>query len=410
MRRKRMAVLFLFFLSSLFLSACWDKQELKNLAIVNSVGVDLAEDGEGVLLTVEVLHSQGTPEEGAASLQGMIFSASGKSVSEAIGNLAYVSSKHLFWPYNDVIVFGRALAEDDLSRYLDYFIRSSEMRPGSYILLAEDRAEDIFNGKASIDSILGSGVGDMVDMQDEFGNLYAKSRTLHDVSSALLSPAGTVLIPVLSLSEQTGPATPESSAGSSQSGGSGEGGGKEEIPLIDLRKGMAVLDQDGYVSFLEDDAVRGTLLLRGEKTEGRILTLPGPEGSGIVSLELKRLRVRPHVEETESGLCVRYEISFITDLREQNGKLRLDEETADFIRQAQNDAIESECRAALAAATDLDADILDLGILISRQAPKAWAGLQDRWPERMQELRIDLDVKSELVFSGPGDILREREE
>jgi spore germination protein KC len=146
----------------LLLSGCWSRRELDQIAIVGGLGIDKAEasgnagGGEGsggngtaagggnyaeagnagggvtqesgpIEVTAQIVLPSGIRTAGTTQSGGSGQAAfwnlknSSTSVFSALRHNTHVSNKKLYLAHTEVAVFGRAIAEEGIADYLDYF-------------------------------------------------------------------------------------------------------------------------------------------------------------------------------------------------------------------------------------------------------------------------------------------------
>lgn len=123
-------------------TGCMHQTNLKNLIVIEGIGIDNTEDG--VQLTVQSLNpgkSTGVDKpEGNMTINTV---EKGATIVEAISNLNKAMSKELFFGHNKIIVFSREICENDLNNKLDYFLRSSDARADVAVCMADGEAKKI---------------------------------------------------------------------------------------------------------------------------------------------------------------------------------------------------------------------------------------------------------------------------
>ncbi len=135
-------------------AGCAGNIEIERELIVEAVGVD--KTGDGILLTVQALNAQthagGNQDTGENGVTA-VFSARGKTVSEAAAALTLTTGKQPVFSQNRIILLGNsALRDGDVIPLLDMFLRSYQLRSDSY-LAAAPSAEEIVRVRADSGSI-----------------------------------------------------------------------------------------------------------------------------------------------------------------------------------------------------------------------------------------------------------------
>ena len=115
---KCIKIFFSLFLCFLLFTGCTGSRHLKDLFIVEGLGIDYYDNNLSVTLQglkVNVSNASDTP------LGNMVVntSASGTTVSYAINNIAKAVSKRAFFGHNKIIVLSKELAQKDIKNYID---------------------------------------------------------------------------------------------------------------------------------------------------------------------------------------------------------------------------------------------------------------------------------------------------
>ena len=127
----------------LALSGCSSRKNLKDLSVVEGLGID--SDSNGVCLTVQTLNLV-NGGNGTDALSGNITlntSGSGQNISSAAATVSESLSKNLFFGQNKLLVFGMDIAENDLSHCFDYLTRSENSRPNVAVCISSGKAAQL---------------------------------------------------------------------------------------------------------------------------------------------------------------------------------------------------------------------------------------------------------------------------
>lgn len=143
---KCIKIFFSLFLCFLLFTGCTGSRHLKDLFIVEGLGIDYYDNNLSVTLQglkVNVSNASDTP------LGNMVVntSASGTTVSNAINNIAKAVSKRAFFGHNKIIVLSKELAQNDIKNYIDYFLRSEDSRADVAICVSNEKAKFILESK-----------------------------------------------------------------------------------------------------------------------------------------------------------------------------------------------------------------------------------------------------------------------
>lgn len=134
------------FLCFLLFTGCTENRHLKDLFIVEGLGIDYYDNNLSVTLQglkVNMSNASDTPQGNMV----VNTSASGTTVSSAINNITKAVSKRAFFGHNKIIVLSKELAQSDMKNYIDYFLRSEDARADVAICVSKENAKFILESK-----------------------------------------------------------------------------------------------------------------------------------------------------------------------------------------------------------------------------------------------------------------------
>lgn len=361
------------------LCGCWNSRELDSLAIVMGVGIDRLEGPEPIKITAQVVRAGGISQKGTNGSGGGEAPAywnvdhTGDTVFGTIRNLSEKSSRRLFFPHEEVLIFGKSAAEEGVRAHLDFFTRDPEPRNNIYILVSEGTAEEILNVPAKLEKIPSVKIADLAV------NHYAitsntSAVTIHEFTTRLLSSTTAPVAPMI--------------------GVCGEG----ENRTMEIT-GTAVFKGDKMVGKLDEIEGRGLLWVLGEVKSG-IIEVEDPQGSQV-ALEIIRAggKITPVLKDGK--VIMKVEVTEEGNIGEYTGSEDLtDASMVAFLEQKQTDAIRSEILAAFEKARELDADIFGFGDAIYEKNPKDWENMKTDWDEVFQEIELEISIHAKLRLMG----------
>lgn len=143
---KCIKIFFSLFLCFLLFTGCTENRHLKDLFIVEGLGIDYYDNNLSVTLQglkVNMSNASDTPQGNMV----VNTSASGTTVSSAINNITKAVSKRAFFGHNKIIVLSKELAQSDMKNYIDYFLRSEDARADVAICVSKENAKFILESK-----------------------------------------------------------------------------------------------------------------------------------------------------------------------------------------------------------------------------------------------------------------------
>ena len=165
---KCIKIFFSLFLCFLLFTGCTGSRHLKDLFIVEGLGIDYYDNNLSVTLQglkVNVSNASDTP------LGNMVVntSASGTTVSNAINNIAKAVSKRAFFGHNKIIVLSKELAQNDIKNYIDYFLRSEDSRADVAICVSNEKTKFILESKENDANVPSENILFLINNNEETG-------------------------------------------------------------------------------------------------------------------------------------------------------------------------------------------------------------------------------------------------
>lgn len=139
---KRVGILLAIFAVIILFSVSYKGNDIQARAIVLGVGVDLEENGD-ICVTAEIV-SPGNGGEQVGTFSKTV-TATGKTVAEALQQIAVKSGKETSLGQMVLIVLGEDYFQTDFSDTVDYFIRSDSCKESAIICCCKGRAQQLMN-------------------------------------------------------------------------------------------------------------------------------------------------------------------------------------------------------------------------------------------------------------------------
>ncbi|ADU28026.1 Ger(x)C family spore germination protein [Ethanoligenens harbinense] len=410
------------------MTGCTESRELKDMDIIEGLGVDLLPNGE-YQVTFQIFQSQ--TQTGGEDVD--ILQTSGANLFDCSRNATVQSGKRLYYSNERALILGSAVCRKGLSPILDFFSRNHELRMGQRVFMAEGRAADILTAK-NPNGVITAKYLERVAMNETYnskimdmqlGELVERVATKSDaifmptIIHRTYNPSGNVFggstsspgaNPGKSSSSSSSGGTSSSSGGgstSSSDGSSGGGGGgssssgggssqdMQNKEVLEVER-TAVFNKDAqFATFMTPNQTRGFLWTRSGAVGG-VLTLTLPNG----------LKVGVEIKGNSSSLTVQpktytFDISFRTALVDvQNGSVDV---TSPAFQKTIVDLQNSQVRHEVQSALDVafyggKSDIFRIGTNYFRFRPDQWRGMMNTWPMSGQDLKPILNVSSTFTL------------
>ena len=171
-------------------TGCWDSREINDLSFVMAMGLEEAENGN-LKVTVQIAKaSELTPGVAVDQKPYWVISGEGRNTFEAIRNLSLRTPRRLYFAHNQVIVFDEKLAQDGVTKHLDFLLRNFELRQNVWIFVSQGLTpEEVLNYETEIESIPAIGLTGIIQRQG--ANDKTGVRTLQEFMRVESEPGST---------------------------------------------------------------------------------------------------------------------------------------------------------------------------------------------------------------------------
>lgn len=367
MRRLLAAVLIL----PLLLTGCMQSIELKERGIVQAIGVDYDDGFYTVTLQIFNPQSTGQTSFDASKLNNKVIQVQGSSISDALRLATLQNGRKMFLGNNKIIVVGRSTAEGGLSRVLDYFDSDHETRPGTVVLIADGRAEEIVSAQINQGIVPANAIEMVVDQSLEDGS--AVKSTLMEMSRSLESEPKAAYATLVK-------------AGKDYSG--------EDAVSIE---GTALFLDDRMVDTFDTDETRGFLFLK-ESPKNTVLVVENDE-IGRISTRISKSRrsIRCSVENGTPRFKVEIRAwGTLEELVQENDQGLTQQGEADVENLVARKILEDTQEALMKALRQGRMDIFDFYQVADRKDHQFWEKNKDSWGEFLTTMPVDIQVRVDI--------------
>lgn len=348
------------------LSGCMNTVHLKDLMIVEGMGIEMKEDKINVIIqTLKLGAASSTePPEGNRTYNT---EQEGETVVDAVSNLSQSVSKKLFFGQNKIIVFSRKIAETNFKETLDYFLRAEDSRVDVTVCVADENSKEIIESK---ENDAGVPCENMVYLlkngQDAGVSAYVSVGELLNMSSDKTSD---IYLPILKKEK-----------------------GKNNVET----NGIGLFNNDRLVYVTDDDETMGFLLLSDKVKECSIEF--NDEQLGMVGVHISSLSVKRKIDIVDGN------INYIVDIKGQlmideieNGIItKLTEQNLNSICLKADEEIKRLCIKGFNACRENDSDALRIGEYLAKDSPESYSKVADKWETYFKTVNMSINSKTKL--------------
>lgn len=383
--KRRALFLSLLILMSIFISGCWSRRELNDLAITVGMGVDKVGDqylvSAQVVLPSQVAGSKG----GGAQAPVTLYQATGSTIYEAIRKITTLSPRKIYAAHLRILILGEDLAKEGINPVLDLFSRDTELRNDFFIVVSKNsKAVDALKILTSLEKLPAM-------------RLYSSLET----SEKQWAPTSTVTLGTLITELVTKGKNPVLT-GVYIEGDVGVGETQKNVETVhspvELKySGLAVFKEDKLIGWLnqEESKVYNYLI---NKVKSTVFYINCPEGEKV-SLEV----ISAHSKMKGSMNNGKPEIHIEQHLKSDIGEVQCKEldltnpktiaELEELSEQKVVQIFESTIKK---VQREYKSDIFGFGVVIHRSNPQEWKKLQDNWDQTFENLTVTIKATNQI--------------
>lgn len=357
----------------LLVSGCSSSTELKNLYIVEGVGID--QSGGDFKLSYQIFNAKSsggggqTDKKSGGQSQNLFVTANGSTLYDASRNTSLQVGKKLYFANASVFVLGEDICRTKFSELIDFFERSPEVQQSLRIVVAKGSASQILSAKNEDQIISVDNLKQMVE------NSAISSKILDvqalNVYQAESTDIKDVALPAIKLSQ--------------------DGSGNETI----VSDGSAVFSANRLAGYLNNAQTRGVMWVEGKAKSG-IITVDLPE-SGKASMQITGAKAKIDAGFNGKEPYITVNVNFSTRMvdYESSGDTTISSKLYGELTELQNEAVRQEVQSALDTSLKIDkADIFGFGVELRRANPAEWKKISDHWNDILPNLNYRVNVQS----------------
>jgi spore germination protein KC len=386
--KKAMTLILLLCLTSIFLTGCWDRTEVNDLALILATGIDKGEK-KNIELSAQIYipgGSQGGQQSGmssgSSSSQSFVRSAEGETIADAMARLQEELTREVFWGQNEVLIIGEKLAKAGISDEIDFWMRHSEPRIRADVFVSKGRSKNVLGAKPELERDAAKQLRKIVKTH------IGVQVTVKDLSQMLSGESAAAVLPWV---EDLPPSLMDK---------------KKEIPIIN---GAAIFKEGKMVGRLDDKETRGILWPRNEIKSG-VITISFEDEDGYISLNLLRSHTEliPSIKNDTWSMLIKTN----ADLEVVQNTTKLNLFNPKVIKKAEQkvaDEIEQRERLAFSEVQEkLNTDIFGFADEFQRKYPQIWKQKKDEWNEIFPQVAVSFGTKVKIKRTGLATGKRQR--
>lgn len=375
-------------------------RELERLLVIQTMGIDFAEEGVGISL------ASGAKSDGSSPVR--LFST-GVSVTSAVAHiLSYSQEQELFLSHTSHVVLGEEAAKNGINGYLSYICRSPNLRTDIPLYIvkggtAQEAVMQVGDGSKGISEVL-EAVRANVDERGD-SKAFSASDLLRDLER---NGSGLVCAIECSPSIQEGGTKQEGGSGSSSgtdsaespdsTGGSGSGEEKQEKQALTAAAvGYGVIRGDRLCAYIDKEQAIGVGLLLNIVGISNIVVKDRYTTPVTLELDQGSSEIKPVWAEDGSLEMLDIQIKAAANIAEIGGGGHFSEpDYEDYLTAQLETAVSERVSSVIQLSKTLQADFLGLGNIVEMDDAEKYRALGGDFASLLPGLTVRISVSGQI--------------
>ncbi|MCV9888749.1 Ger(x)C family spore germination protein [Metabacillus halosaccharovorans] len=385
--------IFLCILSILFISGCWDSNELQDFSIISGIGIDKGGDDpeNRFRTTVQIINpsivSGGQQGGSVQSSPVTTYSETGSTLKEALRKISNEAPAELFFPHIQIMLIGEELAKEGIDELFDVVERDPKFRVLFPVLIVKGHtAEDALKVSTSLRPIPSAKIEGSLQSSKEIWGEYPSTRADQAI---------------MKLGEGSAAITGIEINGDVEKGN--QTANMQEIfqsTKLEI-KGLAIIREGKLEKWLEGDPARGVVWVNNEMEE-TVMNLDCPEKKDAIAIDIGRAEsiIKAKVKKGKPVITIRLNAEGAVSETHCSMELDKDETIKELEEQLRNE-IKEEVQAAIKTLQEEKSDVFGFGEYINIEDKNYWKKIKDKWEEEIfPESEVNIEVNATIRRTG----------
>ncbi len=362
---KSFRIIALVLVIALAFSGCMNTQNLKDLTVVQGLGVDVNADDTKITVQYLNLAKSGSATD---ALNGNITTTadgSANNISDAISVAAKSLSQKIFFGQNKIIVFGNEYSKVGIDKGLDYLLRSIDSRPDVLVAISADTAENVIKSTQNGARIPAENIYQLLKVGQDNG--LGAVVTVNDLLNLYADETSDIYLPLLKTEDK-----------------------------IASCEGVVVFSDNKSVKTLDPRQTFGFLFVKN-KINGGSLTVKSEE-FGFVGLEIIDSVTKCKVSTQGTKITFHCDVSVVLLLNELEKGITTDLKPAKIgdIQKLVENQVEDMCKSAVNACTNSNSDPFMIGRYLAKEDVELYNLLKENWHDTLPDVEFKVKVDAKL--------------
>lgn len=203
LKRFKIIIIFSLITIAIIPFSLYKPAETEKVAVITSIGID--KNNEEIELSANVIVPNSGASGGSGGSDGTVktVSAKGNDITSAFSNLTLILGKMPGLSHCDSIIVNKNLFEENVTKYLDFFVRTNNLTSNATVIVAENKASEIIETSAAQKDLRAVSLSEVLTLSDEYS--IASNSNVDSFYTNYFSAAGVSILPVLTAGGSNAP-------------------------------------------------------------------------------------------------------------------------------------------------------------------------------------------------------------
>ncbi|MDP5276664.1 Ger(x)C family spore germination protein [Chengkuizengella axinellae] len=379
MNKKKLLFISLCIFQTLFMTGCWDRTELNDLAIALATAADIEED-DVIRTTVQFAlpgkmggATSGGGGGGAEDNIAYVDSDVGTTLREAVGKMQRRMSQRITFSHRRVFIVSEELAKKGIRDMFDTTARVAQNRLSAYIIVAKGKAYDLLKAEPQFERFSGENILYLAEARGVISvNMRQAAQSISSFGSDTILAYMTVTKSQLSNEIS------------------------DEIEFL----GYAQFRDDKMVGIFEGEQAHGLMWLRNELSPYTTIVEIKEDKYAAINIKNGRIQIKPKLKEDHIEFSIKIDINanLVEDFS-RSDMTKLNDK--DLFNRKLEEHIKAAVEGAVKVIQENKADSANLGLLVNRHFPKQWEEKYGKnWYEELSKAKFTIIANANITDAG----------
>ncbi|SHK05314.1 germination protein, Ger(x)C family [Geosporobacter subterraneus DSM 17957] len=373
---RRLNMVFLLLVCTLFTSSCWSRREIENLGFV--MGIGLSKTDKGLYMAVaQVANPEAIAAEAPAQRDVYtVIKTEGLTVFDALRNLSLLAARRLYLAHIQTILIDESIAREGIGEVVGFLVQDMEIRLSSQVFITKTDPEDILDSPNILGQIPASVLEIAAKNYGANSKIYVSDlrRTVEAVNSPVMNYTTTLVEKIPSPTKYD----------------------KDRLMLTRI----AFFHHDRLRGYLDYEEGQSFNLITNNFKNGLIVFEYNQTGDKITIEILKaKTKITPKYENDKVGFDI--ELKVQGNVAERiTQRHQVHELNIKSAQEQLNQVLEDKLRKAVKNAQQkYSIDYFNLSKDFSKKYPKEFKAIKTQWNDIFSTADIHIKVESTIIHS-----------